>query len=100
MLSERFGCRWKLGDIGSNNVVMSDRGQQLLGEDFFDWPRVFCHGKVHFMRSPKGEGLVSKDVYTNEQYVEEYSTYSDDDDDEEAYLRYRKSEEGQFAVCI
>mmetsp|Transcript_5926 Transcript_5926/g.16865 ORF Transcript_5926/g.16865 Transcript_5926/m.16865 type:complete len:254 (-) Transcript_5926:2134-2895(-) len=97
MLSEKFGCRWKLQNIESEYVVTTQRGRQLLGGDTIASSPMYCGGKVHFMRCPKGEGLVARRMYTKEQFIEEWQP---EEDEEESFLRYLKNEGGQFAICI
>lgn len=98
LLSERFGCKWNLHDIESEYVVASDRGRHLLGEDAVPREPTLCSGKIHFMRCPKGEGLVEKRIYTKEEFIESWGP--DFGEEEESYQRYKKNHCGQFAVCV
>eukprot|EP00536_Pseudo-nitzschia_multiseries_P007402 jgi/Psemu1/304903/fgenesh1_kg.175_\ len=97
-LSEKFGCRWELQDIGSEYVVATERGRQLFGEDTIATSPVWCKGEVHFMRCPKGEGIVAKRVYTKKEFIKEYEP--DEDEVESDFLRYKQGAEGQFVICI
>jgi len=96
LLSKTFGCRWRLVAIESSKVILTERGRQLLGEDMEE-PILTLGGKVHFMQGD--EGVLSKKVYTKEEF--EYNC-SPDSDDEDAYTypQYLAQEQGQHAICI
>jgi len=96
ILSKQFGCQWKLQAIESSAVVVTDRGRQLLGE-MNCIREMTLHGKAHFMRAPQVEALISKKVYNKEEFVNQYDP---DSDDEDAYPRYRRGEEGQHVMCV
>jgi len=95
VLSNKFGCRWELEDIDSTEVEYTKQGKYLL--DIKQESPILLYGKVHFMRSPKGEALISKRVYSEDEYQDEYDP---DPDDRDSYRNYRKHEAGQHALCI
>lgn len=96
ILSSRFGCRWKLQSIESADVVLTERGAQLI-DDTSTPSSMYLYGKVHFMRAPNVEGLVSKKVYTKDEFRYHYGSDSEED---EAYSGYTRREAGQHAVCV
>ena len=104
VLSEKFGCRWKLQDIDSGKVEMTERGRRQIfkvTDNATATQPIYLYGKVHYMRSPKGEALVCKRVCTRKEFKEDYYDPDDsDNDEEEQYDRHRRGLEGLHAVCI
>ena len=96
ILSEKFGCHWKLQSIGTEKVEFTDRGKHLFGVAKNPSPLLLSE-KVHWMRSPEGEALVSKKVYNLQEFKD---AYEPDSDDEDAYSNYIKNEAGQHALCL
>ncbi|KAL3926509.1 MAG: hypothetical protein SGARI_005585 [Bacillariaceae sp.] len=79
----------------------SNISRQLLGSDnnISTTTMALTRDKAHLMRAPRVEALVTKKIYSREEFRNNYGSDSDDDEDA-AYERYKQSEEGQHAVCV
>jgi len=116
LLSNLFGCNWKIGLIESTECEPTDRGREVLGGYL---PEAFLNGKAHFMEAPKAEGLYRRKMCTKEDYMKEFEEGNetfrklglDPDDDseglnfnvydfEKSWQNYVKRYKNNYCICV
>lgn len=90
ILEPIFDCQWRLGKVGSETCVPSEKGKEIVGPG----ENNLYAGKGHFMIAPEDERLYKIKSITFEEYKTEYLGFSSDEDfDEDDYKEARESYE-------